>query len=222
MSSVFDNFMDEPSLLLLYATGEITAADRQAMEVRLASDAALRERLAEVQAQLDAYQQTMAALDAGMPPPVPEQIAERQVGRLVRQWATRRLANPAAVKTGRLHLPMWIYPVAAAASLLIAFIVWSVSHNAPGRNTLTRNLAPASDKYVETVNRQLSAQAVADLSGDQQDALLDAFNSGAVSDDTTSDLDEAGRTIASLQSTSDADSVFLSADSDSANPRGLQ
>jgi anti-sigma factor RsiW len=145
MSSVFDNLKDDSSLLLLYVTGEMSASDRQIMEKRLASDAGLRTLLACVQADHETYLQTLAALDAATVPPVPDEAAIQRAGRTVRQWATRRIANPPVTARGDLYLHRWIYPVAVAASLLIAVIVWSVEHN--GQHGPSVIVAGPSEEY---------------------------------------------------------------------------
>jgi hypothetical protein len=62
------------------------------------------------------------------------------------------------------------------------------------------------------------------LNDQQQQALLDAFESRGADDDSTDStgLGEADRTIASLQSSGDADNVFLGLDADSATARQTQ
>jgi hypothetical protein len=223
MSSRSDNLKDDAQLLLLYVTGEMPASDRLMMEQRLASDAALRSLLAQAQADHENYLQTMAALDAATVPAVPDEAAIQSARRTVRQWTMRRFANPPPAAPGGLYLHRWIYPVAIAASLLIAVIVWSVGHNVPQQ--IARNLAPPSKEYQDQMNREESELAITALSDDQQQALLDAFEPRGSDDDSTgspSGLDEADRTIASLQSTGEADNVFFGDDADSTTPRQTQ
>jgi hypothetical protein len=68
----------------------------------------------------------MTELDRLQRPPVGDGVATRRAMRAMQQWQTSRMSrlrSPAVVKS--LPLPWWMYPAAAAAALIIGFLVWS-------------------------------------------------------------------------------------------------
>lgn len=214
-----ENFDDDQALLLMYLAGELPPAELEAVALRLKSDAALRAKLAELRAAQAVYLQTLQALDAAEAPPIPDEVSRRQAARLVRQWTTRRLMQPrAAARPRAAALPWWSYPVAAAAAILIAVILYGVRHNTARQSQLVELEKPSSlyDKAVASTPDDSPAAAIAELTDSQQAELLDAFGRGGDSSQSGGSLDEADRSINSLRAADDLDSEFsgLTGDAD--------
>lgn len=117
---------DRDASLMRYVAGEMPAADREALERRLAGDPSLA---AELEALRAAERICYDALDRGDRQtrlPVGEGVAVRRVTRSMHQWLARRHAPAAEPKRRGLLLPWWCYPTAAAAAVIVAFLVWSV------------------------------------------------------------------------------------------------
>jgi hypothetical protein len=118
-------------ILLMYLAGELPPIDRQEVAQMLASDAVLRgelERLRETQAALE---HELIALDHSEPISSLE-IAVRRLGRAMRQrqvdlaLQAARSRKPAGRGIG---VPFWLYPSAAAAAVLVAFLIWVIRYN---------------------------------------------------------------------------------------------
>ena len=119
------NDLDNDSLLVLYVHGELTNGDKAALEKRIANEPALAAELQRVREAHGFLTQTMQSFDTSGRMPVGEGVAVRRVSRAMQQWQVDRIRTaPPAQKKG-LPLPWWSYPVAVAASLIIAFLVWS-------------------------------------------------------------------------------------------------
>jgi anti-sigma-K factor RskA len=126
MFSQLKKITDERSMLLMYLAGELSAPDREEVERRLAKDARLAAELADLQASHASYLEMMSILEAATPPAVPDAAAAQRANRAIRQWATRRLANPLPAARANHFLPRWVYPMAAAAAMVVAVIWWGV------------------------------------------------------------------------------------------------
>jgi anti-sigma-K factor RskA len=118
-------------ILLMYLAGELPAVDRQEVAQMLASDAVLRgelERLRETQAALE---HELASLDQSEPISSAE-IAVRRVGRAMRQRQVDLAVQAARNRHSavrRAGVPFWVYPSAAAAAVLVAFLIWVIRYN---------------------------------------------------------------------------------------------
>ena len=126
----------------MYLADELPVEDRAEVERRLAGDAGLQaefERLREAQ---DAFTSAMRLLDAGSRLPVPERVGVRRVAGAIRQWQADRMTRAEApAPKAALRYPWWAYPVAAAASVVIAFVVWwGNSSERPDSRYAVRNL----------------------------------------------------------------------------------
>ncbi len=125
MASLIHELENNEAVLLMYLADELPAEDRAEVEQLLRNDANLASLL---EALRDTDRQVHAALDdidAGLKPVVSESAAVRQVVRAMNKWAINRSAPPPpkALDTGR-RLPGWVYPMAAAAMLLIGYVSW--------------------------------------------------------------------------------------------------
>jgi anti-sigma factor RsiW len=125
VASILQQLPDDEAVLLMYLADELPPGDRTEVEQRLATDPRLRAVLENLRQAQDVFAAEMPALDRSARLPVPEAVAVRRVVRSMRQWHERRLATPPAAETKpALRYPWWAYPLAAAASVVIAFLVW--------------------------------------------------------------------------------------------------
>src|SRR4051812_38121876 len=110
----------------MYLAGELPEADRAEVDRMLSVDAGLRDQLERLREAYGWFSEEMARDDRSGRLAVSEGAAVRRVGRAMRQWHARRLAAaPAPVEASSgLRYPWWAYPLAAAASVVIAFLVW--------------------------------------------------------------------------------------------------
>ena len=112
-------------ILLMYLAGELHAEDHADLTHQLQVDASLRAELANLEASLHAVDEHFRQAD---------QKASLNIARAVQhttqamhQWQANpaaRLASHAASQDNNLPLPWWMYPLAAAASIILAFAVW--------------------------------------------------------------------------------------------------
>ena len=125
MSNLLQQLDSKEAILLMYLADELPPQDRVEVERMLAADPAMRQELERLRDAHDAFDRTMAALDRASRLPVPHGVAVRRVVQAIRQWHAKRLSRPATVPAvAPLRFPWWAYPVAAAASVVIAFVVW--------------------------------------------------------------------------------------------------
>jgi len=207
---VIEQLNNNEAILLMYLAGELPGEDRLEVERMLASDAALRTQLDELQMAQDRTADALARLDATWPLPLSEQAAVRRTGRAIRQWLARPKDDERAAEPRRqLRYPWWAYPTAAAASIFVALLVW-VYRGGPASHEPTPNQifashpegpddgSPASDG----VQQPLASEAVAIL-------LEESFS------DSTPELpDDARQAQADAERELDA----LKAENDSAAP----
>jgi hypothetical protein len=170
VASLLGQLQDSDSVLLMYLADELPVEDRLEVERMLAVDAGMRaqfERLRETHAW---FADTMARADLANRPAVPEAAAVRRVGRAMRQWNARRLAAaPAPAARRTLRYPWWAYPLAAAASVVIAFLVW-------WGNTDRPSLARKDTLRYEDVSGMTVPSEVAVASNDRADLLASSFD----------------------------------------------
>ena len=110
---------------MMYVADELPPEDRAEVERRLAADTGLRAEFELLREAHVSFAATMGALDRSTRPSVPEPVAVARVARAMRQWHADRLVRPAARDPKPApRYPWWTYPLAAAASVVIAFVVW--------------------------------------------------------------------------------------------------
>jgi len=194
MFSQLKEITDERAVLLLYLTDELSGSDRQEVERRLAGDARLAAELAELQAAHSAYLEGMSVLDAATKPAVPLAAAQQRANRAVRQWATRRLANPLPAARTRHFLPAWAYPAVAAAAVAVAVIWWGVY---PGDKRIEdKQIAEtgkgAIDELTDSRHQNLNplVEVVDDSGAAQKDADADGIPADEDSSVATADFNE--------------------------------
>jgi hypothetical protein len=125
VASLLQQLENNEAMLLMYLADELPAEDRDEVERMLAVDAGLLAQLERLQRAYNTFAAAMERQDAASRLPVPESVAVRRVGRVMAQWHARRLASPKEAKpVATLRYPWWAYPLAAAASIVLAFLVW--------------------------------------------------------------------------------------------------
>jgi anti-sigma factor RsiW len=144
MRSVLDEFSDRESSLLLYLADELSPADRAQLERMLASDPSLAAKLQALRLSQDSLDAALARVDAQHAVPGSASAAARQFGRAVRQWHADRLANIQIGDAKSLRFPWWSYPLATAAAITLAVVVWWQTFQAaptqPGGESIASSL----------------------------------------------------------------------------------
>jgi len=128
----------EPQLLL-YAAGELSAEESTALQAALAADAALRDRLAEVQQLMQATDSAFEAADGAASAPQVQRASLRATG-AIRQWQAKRLpsrviARPAVAGWQRARVGQW---AAVAAIVLMAAGIVAI-RNWPTKGDVAKN-----------------------------------------------------------------------------------
>ena len=126
MPSLLQQLENNEAILLMYLADELPAEDRAEVESMLSRDPALRRDLAALQQAQAAMDQSLTRLDERSELPIAESASVRRVARSIEQWKLDRLRRQPEVQpsTGGLRYPWWTYPSAAAAAVLVAFLVW--------------------------------------------------------------------------------------------------
>jgi hypothetical protein len=187
MSSEFKDTEMRQALLLMYLVDELSPADRLDLERKLAADAALRDELARMRAEHEAYLRAMRTLDSAWSGTFSDEAAAGRACRAVRQWAaTQSTRRPAPTKPRELRVPWWSYPLVAAAAILVAIIFWGLKHheldmlNEQPENPTANNYQSEEQPQPPAEEDDTSpAAALAELTEDQQTNLLAAFGRGA-------------------------------------------
>lgn len=118
--------MIEEELLIAYADGECSDADRARVEAALAEDPALREQLAQ-------HRRVAARLNAHFGPVVEAPVPDRLAALLQKQEAdVIDFASARAARDDRKHLPGWANWGAIAASLAVGIMAGQLA--LPGRS----------------------------------------------------------------------------------------
>jgi anti-sigma factor RsiW len=145
MSSLLQQLENNEAVLLMYLAGELPDADRAEVEQMLAADSALRASLAEMTSLHDHMGAVLSQAD-GEVRLSRQESAVHGVARAMNQCKAEGLRTPAPSappSRSRSRIPVWAYPVAAAAVLVIGMMIFSGKH-------------PAGTKSgTETVNEQI-------------------------------------------------------------------
>jgi hypothetical protein len=140
------NLRPEQAHLLLYLSGELPPRDASALERRLAAEPALRDELDALRQVHVELNRAFAAADAAEPIDARVRSAERLAARVVAQWqvdraTARRTAAAAAPRRAARNVPVWLYPLSAAALVMVGLGVWSLSVNDPAVTSLDDGIA---------------------------------------------------------------------------------
>ena len=147
MSSLLKQLGDDEAILMMYVAGELPPADIAEVDRRLAADVGLRRDLDRLRDADHRFTSAMRALDGASRPAVPESSGVRRVKRMIRQWHADRLARQApAVPVPDMRFPWWAYPLAAAASIVVAFMVWWGNADRTDDRLAARNVPLHFDK----------------------------------------------------------------------------
>lgn len=130
----------EQAQLLLYLAGELSASERRALEAKLAADASLRQQLVDLQRVETSINQTLSSIDAADMLQSRLPSIERQVSRTIAQWNVDRHAPsaPLIARTRIKRVPLWMYPLAAAAMVMVGLGIWWLSLEALPENVLVK------------------------------------------------------------------------------------
>jgi anti-sigma factor RsiW len=121
---------DNQAKLLMYLAGELSPGEQVEVEQMLASDPSLRTELASLRQMQLQMIQGLEDLDRQIRPPVSEAFATAGISRMIQQWHEQRLRMRQTVVAPRRIMPRILLGMAAAASIVIGYLVWGVYHPA--------------------------------------------------------------------------------------------
>jgi len=130
MSSLLQHLENNEAVLLMYLAGELPDADRAEVEEMLKGDPALRMELAELAAMQD-HMTAVLKHDDSTQIFSRREAAVREVAKAINTAKIEALRKPQPVaqsKRTTSRIPVWAYPVAAAAILVIGIMVFSGKH----------------------------------------------------------------------------------------------
>jgi hypothetical protein len=186
--------------LLLYAWDELPADRRAAIERRLKSEPELRAQADALRATRAATEAMFSAADALDPIDVRVRGMERSTSRLLKQWQVDRLTQKTgdsanAARTRFRRVPLWMFPLSAAAAVLLVLGVWSLvlrsdSIDPPGSSPIAQDDDEGED---DADNRDANATIgqLAIAAAPSWNPLSDVGNSG--------EIDEMDREFARLE-----------------------
>ena len=173
MANLLGQLGGDEGVLLMYLVGELPDEDRAEVERRLARDPALRAELESLREAHDGFAAAMPMLDRVERLPAPQGPGVRRVVRAMQQWQAGRLAaEPAPEPVKTLRYPWWAYPLAAAASVVIAFVVWWGNTDGP---QLRRNQTVYEDRGYSAYDAAGNDVAAAWAMGGTAEVLDDSY-----------------------------------------------
>jgi hypothetical protein len=115
----------------------------------LAGDAALRDTLARLRAMLDRCNAGLARLDeaeyGGDGLRIDRQAAvDRRAAEVVRQWIARPRVAAEPLRRRTRNAPLWSYPFAAAAAIILGFLIYWGRSPVPNPVVARHDVAPAT------------------------------------------------------------------------------
>jgi len=132
--------LDRDALVLAYAAGELPEAQKVSFEAQLAGDPALAAELVRVREGLELASVSIGQLDATQRAPVQDGVAVRRASRAIGQWTIDRLRPKEAPVKQPFTVPWWVYPSAAAAMIIVSFLIWSSRQQVPTNVAATDNI----------------------------------------------------------------------------------
>jgi len=142
--------LDREAAIMLYVAGELEPAEREAFERRLSAEPQLAAELEQLRAAQRSVATALERVDAHQRLPVSEGVAVRRVSRAITGWlADRTVSTMPPIRKGW-PFPWWSYPAAAAACLIVGFLVWSTNQEVAPMSPLKE----ATDKLTMMENEQ--------------------------------------------------------------------
>lgn len=191
--SHWQTITSEENLLLAYAAGELDGQALLDLEARLASDADLRQRAANLRRDYQQTLQAVAAVDEDYH--VGSHRSLSQINQLIAEWQGEQERMPAPMVLHSWRPPTWSYAAAAVVALLIGFCFWWANNTATDVAQLP---GVESAEYPQT----------APTSSEAARAVQDDASTSANSDTATADADDAPVPLA-FQDVSSEDSQQL-------------
>ena len=170
--------LDREAAMMLYAAGELEPAAREAFELRLSGEPQLAADLEQLRAAQGSIAAALQHADAQQRLPVNEGVAVRRVSRSINAWlAARTVAAMPPVKKPW-PMPWWSYPAAAAACLIVGFLVWSSRQEVASMSALPEakekmtRMEEEQTELVEWLSGSLEATADAATVDQELDRLM--------------------------------------------------
>ena len=173
--------LDPDARLMLYALDELPQDQRAAFDQRLQSDPQLAADLARLRQSLDASFASIKSFDAHQRLPAGEGVIVRRVMRSLNQWLLTRVVQREQPR--HRTLPWWADPSAAAACVIIGFLVWSA------RQPVVNKLDPGDQVKASLQYQEADAEALADQLETQFDVQQEASADDAMRSPIPGDAD---------------------------------
>lgn len=127
MSNLLQQLENNEAVLLMYLAGELPDDDRAEVEQMLASDPALRRALEELAVLHEGVGEVFASADARVALSRRDAVVRNVSRAMAAARVERVFAGPVAPEVGRsrFRIPWWVYPVAAAALLVVGILLMS-------------------------------------------------------------------------------------------------
>jgi len=196
--------LDRDALLMLYAADELSPAQAAELEGQLAADPSLAAQLQRIRDLLSHADDAVRAIDEAQRLPVSTAVAARSAARIMQQWSVDRLRNRVTAEKKVTGVPWWIYPSAAAAVLIVGFLIWSGRQEVPSMPSLN----PTPDSVATAESAPVDGQPTTD-----PEDLLAAQLSAAIESSNNSialAVDNSAQASAQADSTDDSGAFFLS------------
>jgi anti-sigma factor RsiW len=208
------NDLDTDSLLLMYLAGELSNGVKSSLERRLASEPELAAELERVR-EANAFCIDLLQKDDELNRlPTSEAVAIRRVSRAMQQWHVHRVASVEPRKRGLL-LPWWCYPTAAAAAIIIGFLVWSFRQQtnslpAVDGGGVDGGAAVALEDQKDGASPDQSSEEIQSVASQSQTELADWMDSSfGVSAEASADQPQPGQSSTPAMSGSDDSASIL-------------
>jgi anti-sigma factor RsiW len=157
---------DAESVLLLYLAGELSADERSRVDEALANDAGLRDVVVRLRAMLDECDRALTRLDdadfGGQAMRLDRQAAvDARASEVVRNWIAQPRAAAEPLRRRTRDAPVWTYPFAAAAAILLGFLIYwgraPVGNPVVAHQDMSPTTAPADDLAAADVATPVTA-----------------------------------------------------------------
>jgi anti-sigma factor RsiW len=124
MKNILSELPDDEAILIMYLADELPPADRQKVELRIASDSEFSAKLEEMSRLREFCQNSLRALDERESAGNLESAAMRRASRMLQQWALRQ-RRPGEASPMMIRPTPWLrYGLSAAAMMGLVYLVW--------------------------------------------------------------------------------------------------